>query len=76
MDVKPISQEKLKLERAFISQALPFLNLGNANHASRFEILTNLLLVVLLSVSPRTSEACLAHLHYKWIIAADIGFHF
>lgn len=62
-------------------EILPFLYLGSAYHASKCEFLANLHITALLNVSRRTSEACTAHLHYKWIPVedshtADISSHF
>ncbi|EPQ12884.1 Dual specificity protein phosphatase 5 [Myotis brandtii] len=62
-------------------EILPFLYLGSAYHASKCEFLANLHITALLNVSRRTSEACMSHLHYKWIPVedshtADISSHF
>lgn len=62
-------------------EILPFLYLGSAYHASKCEFLANLHITALLNVSRRTSEACMTHLHYKWIPVedshtADISSHF
>lgn len=62
-------------------EILPFLYLGSAYHASECEFLANLHITALLNVSRRTSEACMSHLHYKWIPVedshtADISSHF
>ncbi|XP_003218549.1 dual specificity protein phosphatase 5 [Anolis carolinensis] len=62
-------------------EILPFLYLGSAYHASKYEFLANLNITALLNVSRKSSEPFTGQYCYKWIPVedshtADISSHF